>query len=60
MMLNGLYVLAWAALIVGAAFWIPRAVRHDRVMSSLESLDDEELAAALAEFPDLLDRRPRI
>jgi hypothetical protein len=60
MMLNGFYVLAWVALIVGAVFWIPRAVRHDRVMATLESLDDEELAAALADFPDLLDRRPRL
>ncbi|QWY79682.1 membrane protein [Arthrobacter phage Persistence] len=56
MMLNGLYVLAWAALIVGAAIIIPRAMRHDRIMAALENMDDEELAAVLEEFPDILDR----
>ena len=58
--MNGLHFLVFAFVIVGAVYWIPRAVRHDRIMLALESLDDEELAAALAEFPDLLDRRPRI
>ncbi|HCF99582.1 MAG TPA: hypothetical protein DEV93_03460 [Chloroflexi bacterium] len=57
MMLNGLYVLALAAVIMGAVYWIPKAIRHDRLMAALEALDDEELAAALDEFPDLLDRR---
>jgi hypothetical protein len=57
MMLNGIYVLAWAALIVGAVFLIPRAIRHDRLLAEIEGLDDEELAAALKEFPDLLDYR---
>lgn len=57
MMLNGIYVLAWAALIVGAAVWIPRAIRHDRMLAEIEGLDDDELAAALQEFPDLLDYR---
>jgi hypothetical protein len=55
--MNGFYVLVLAATIVGAVFWIPRAIRHDRIMAALEALDDDELAAALAEFPDLLDRR---
>jgi hypothetical protein len=55
-MLNGFYVLAWAALIVGAVIMVPRAIRHDQIMTALESLDDEELAAVLEEFPDILDR----
>ncbi len=55
--MNGFYVLVLAATIVGAVYWIPRAIRHDRVMAAIEALDDEELAVALVEFPDLLDRR---
>lgn len=54
--MNGFYVLVLAATIVGGVYWIPRAIRHDRNMAALEALDDEELAAALAEFPDYLDR----
>jgi hypothetical protein len=54
--MNGFFVLVLAATIVGAVYWIPRAIRHDRIMAALEALDDEELADALAEFPDLLDR----
>ena len=56
-MLNGFFALVLAATIVGAVYWIPRAIRHDRMMAAIEAMDDEELAAALAEFPDLLDRR---
>jgi hypothetical protein len=59
MMLNGFYALAWAALIVGAVIMIPRAIRHDRIMAALECLDDDELAAVLEEFPDILDRARR-
>jgi hypothetical protein len=58
--MNGFYVFVLAATIVGAVFWIPRAIRHDRLLASIEAMDDEELAAALAEFPDLLDRRGRV
>lgn len=54
--MNGFYVLVLAATIVGAVYWIPRAVRHDRNMAALERLDDEEFAAVLAAFPDVLDR----
>ncbi|WP_426940272.1 hypothetical protein [Pseudarthrobacter sp. S6] len=54
--MNGFYVLVLAATIVGAVYWIPKAIRHDRNMAALERLDDEELAAVLAEFPDVLDR----
>lgn len=53
--MNGVFVLILAATIVGAVFWIPRAIRHDRIMAALESLDDEELADVLEQFPDLLD-----
>ena len=59
MILNGLYALAWVAVIVGAVYWIPRAIRHDRNMAALEALDDEELAAVLQEFPDVLVRAAR-
>lgn len=54
--MNGFYVLVLAATIVGAVYWIPRAIRHDRNMAALEALDDEELAAVLAEFPDVFER----
>jgi len=54
--MNGLYVLAWAVVIMGAVIIIPRAIRHDRNMAALENLDDEELAAVLEEFPDVFDR----
>ena len=54
--MNGFYVIVLAATIVGAVYFIPRAIRHDRNMAALERLDDEELSAVLAEFPDYLDR----
>jgi len=57
MMLNGLYVLAVAATIIGAVVLIPRAIRYDLVLDAMQDLDDEELAAFLTEFPDVLDRR---
>jgi len=56
MTLNGLYVFAWVAVIIGAVVFIPRAIAHDRLMFMLDNLDDEELAAMEAEFPDLLAR----
>lgn len=55
--MNGFYVLVLAATIVGAVYWIPRALRYDRWVFEMDNLDDEELAAALVDFPDLLDRR---
>jgi len=57
--MNGFYVLVLAATIVGAVYWIPRALAYDRLMFEMDNLDDEELAAVLAEFPDALTRRPR-
>ena len=56
--MNGFFVLVLAATIVGAVFYIPRLIAIDLVMAEMESLDDEELAAILAEFPDYLARRP--
>jgi hypothetical protein len=56
---NGFYVLVLAATIVGAVYWIPRALAYDRWVFEMDNLDDEELAAVLAEFPDFLTRRPR-
>jgi membrane protein YdbS with pleckstrin-like domain len=57
MTMNGLYVAAWVALIVAAVHFIPKALRYDRWLFEIDNLDDEELAAALKEFPDLLDWR---
>jgi hypothetical protein len=57
--MNGFYVLVLAATIVGAVYWIPRALAHDRWMFEMDNLDDDELAAVLAEFPDALTRRLR-
>ena len=57
--MNGFYVLLLAATIVGAVYWIPRALAYDRWVAEMDNLDDEELAAVLAEFPDALTRRPR-
>jgi len=51
MMLNGLYVLAVAATIIGAVVLIPRAIRYDLVLSAMEDMDDEELTVFLEEFP---------
>jgi len=59
MMLNGLYVAAWVALIFAAVHYIPKALRYDRWAFDMDNLDDEELAAALKEFPDLMQRRTR-
>lgn len=59
MMLNGLYVLAWCALITAACHFIPKALRYDRWLFEMDNLDDEELAVALEEFPDLLQWRTR-
>jgi hypothetical protein len=55
--MNGLYVAAWVVLILAAVKYIPKALRYDRWAFNIDNLDDEELAAALAEFPDLLDWR---
>jgi hypothetical protein len=57
--MNGFYVLVLAVTIFGVVYWIPRAIRHDRIMAVLDNLDDEELAAVLDEFPDLLEWRTR-
>ena len=54
--MNGFHFLVLAFIIVGGVYFIPRAIRHDLVMRDLENLDDEELAAVLAEYPDYLDR----
>lgn len=54
--MNGFHVLVLAFVIVGGIYWIPRALRHDRLFAAIEAMDDEELAAALELYPDLLDR----
>lgn len=53
--MNGVHFLVFVFVVFGATYWIPRLVRHDRNMAALERLDDEELAAALEAYPDLLD-----
>jgi hypothetical protein len=57
--MNGLHVLILAAVIVGAAYIVPRLMRLDAVLADMDNLDDEELAAVLAEFPDVLVRAAR-
>jgi hypothetical protein len=52
-------MLVLAFIIVGGTILIPRALRYDRWAFQVDNLDDEELAAALKEFPDLLDWRAR-
>lgn len=57
--MNGLHVLVLAAVIVGAAYIVPRLMRLDAVLADMDNLDDDELAAVLAEFPDVLVRVAR-
>jgi len=57
--MNGFYILVFAATIVGAVYYLPRAIRHDKWLRDLEALDDEELEAALRAYPDLFERRRR-
>lgn len=47
--MNGFYVLVLAATIVGAVYYIPRALRYDQLRAELEALDDEPLAAEAAD-----------
>ena len=49
-------VLAGAVI---AGVFIRWAVKYDRWEADLARLDDEELAAALREYPDLFERRRR-
>jgi len=49
-------VLAGAVL---AGVFVRWAVKYDRWEADLAKLDDEELAAALREYPDLFERRRR-
>lgn len=58
-MITGLHFLVFAATVFGTVYFIPKALRYDRWAFNIDNLDDEELAAALAEFPDLLDWRAR-
>ena len=57
MMLNGLHFLVFAFVIVGGAYFIPRAFAADRMWLTLQNMDDEELAAYLEEYPDALNWR---
>ena len=57
--MNGLHFLILAAVIVGAAYIVPRLMRIDAVLADMDNLDDEELAAVLSEFPDVLVRAAR-
>lgn len=53
-MINAFHFLVFAATVFGAAFYLPRAFRYDAWVREMSNLDDEELAAVLAEFPDYL------
>lgn len=55
--MNGFGFLVFAATVFGAVYFIPRALAADRLWRDLVSLDDEELAAYLNEYPDVLDWR---
>jgi hypothetical protein len=55
MILNGIYVAAVVACIFGAVVLGGRALAADRLWLTLQNLDDEELAAFLTEYPDVLD-----
>lgn len=57
--MNGFHFLVFAATVFGAVYFIPRAIAHDRWVRDMQNLDDEELAAALKEFPDLFERGPK-
>jgi len=46
--------LVFAATVFGAVFIVPRLIAIDMVLAEMSNLDDEELAAVLAEFPDYL------
>ena len=48
--MNAFYVVVLAATIVGAVYFIPRAVQYDRAMAELEHLDDQSLAAAMENY----------
>jgi len=50
--------LILAAAVLSGVF-IRWAVTYDKWEADLAALDDEELAAALAQYPDLLERRRR-
>lgn len=56
--MNGLHFLVFAATVFGAVYFIPRALRYDQWAFEMDNLDDDELSAVLAEFPDYLTRRP--
>jgi hypothetical protein len=47
--MNGFFILILAFTIVGAVYFIPRALEHDRNLAAMEALDDELLAAEAAE-----------
>lgn len=57
--MNGVHFLVFAFVVFGATYWIPRLMRLDDVLADMDNLDDEELAAVLAEFPDVMVRVSR-
>ena len=46
-------------LCIGFGVAAVQALRYDRWVAEMDNLDDEELAAVLAEFPDALTRWAR-
>jgi hypothetical protein len=57
MILNGLFAAAVVACIFGAVVLGGRAFAADRLWRELNSLDSEELAAYVEQYPDVLDWR---
>jgi hypothetical protein len=50
-------MLVLAFIIVGGTYFIPRAFAADRLWVTLRNLDDEELAAFIDKYPDILNWR---
>jgi hypothetical protein len=55
--MNGFHILVLAFIIVGGTYFIPRAFAADRLWVTLRNLDDEELAAFIDQYPDILNWR---
>ena len=55
--MNAFHFLVFVAVIVGAAFLVPRLIGIDAILAEMDNLDDEELAAALDAYPDWMTRR---
>lgn len=55
--MNGIQFAVFIAVIWAAVYFIPRAIAFDRNLAALERLDDEELAAQVADEWNNTNRR---